>query len=137
MNEPHIVATESGSFATYTLYSDRVVISHLKEALSIDEQTARVGIEQLETFVGPEPYAVVVDGRDLGYVTPEGRTALRSSVGPHRVATAMVFGSAGGEYVAKRVVAEGGVSAHDAVFSSVEEALQWARSKMAEFDEND
>ena len=137
MDEPHIVATESGSFATYTLYSDRVVISHLNEALSIDEQTARVGIEQLEAFVGPEPYVVVVDGRDLGYVTPEGRMALRSSVGPHRVATAMVFGSAGTKYAAKRVVSEGGVSAHNAVFASVDEAMQWARSKLAESGESD
>jgi len=137
MNEPHIAATESGRFATYTLYSDRVVISRLDEALSIHEESARVGIEQLEAFVGPEPYAVVVDGRDLGYATPDGRTALRSSVGPHRVATAMVFGSAGTKHTAKRVVAEGGVSAHNAVFSSVDEAMQWARSKMAEFGESD
>lgn len=132
MNEPHIVATESGSFATYTLYSDRVVLSHLDEGLTIDEQTARIGIEQLEAFVGTEPYAAVVDARDMGYVTPEGRAALRSSVGPHRVATAMIVGSAGVEYAAKRIVAEGGVSAHNAVFSSADEALEWARRKMAE-----
>lgn len=121
----------TSQFGSMDLYSDRVVHVLLADGLNLDADIAERGMTAMQEFVGDEPYAVVVDGRKLGYVDLGGRAGLRDNADPNRVATAMIAGSKPTEFMAGRVVAETGFNA-SAIFTTETEAFAWARQKLAE-----
>ena len=131
MPEPEVVATRAGLYADYELYANRVVLVRLNTALKIDEQSGAHGLAELEDFVGAGPYAAVVDGRELGYLSPEGAMALRSSISPERVATALVFGSKPSQLFARRFKDGDDAPPRVAMFDDLDDAVAWAHWQMA------
>ena len=129
---PDVVATRQGDFADYVLFADRVVHVHLREGLNIDASTGERGIAELEGFVGPGPHLVVVDGRDLGYIGPDGREALHATIGSDRIATALVADSRVKEYLARKFVGAAEKPIDSNIFFDLDEALAWAHERMAE-----
>lgn len=129
MDSPRVVAKGMGTYASFRLYSDRVVFVRLNDGLNLDEEVGPRHLAEMREFVGEGDYVTVVDTRGIGYSPPEGRQALRESISSRRRATALVVDSRVLEYVVRQYLEEAGYPVENATFETEEAALAWAHER--------